>query len=90
MRVEFFKDPKLFSQKVMAWLLAAEEENNLIIGILNRIKLNLNVYGDIPPLMFAVWDDKKLSRVVMMTPPYSLILSISPYGVHSLDPLINI
>ncbi|MCE7946142.1 MAG: hypothetical protein DYG88_01795 [Chloroflexi bacterium CFX4] len=54
-------------------LLAHEAENNLPLGIANRIRQEPHLI-DITPFMATVADDEGLILIVLRTPPYNLIL----------------
>ncbi len=50
-------------------------ENNLIIGILDRISEDASTYGDRPPILAVVSHNNEIILVSTRTPPWNSILS---------------
>jgi predicted GNAT family acetyltransferase len=88
MVTEFYDDVESFYDRVYSFLIEREAENNLIFSILNTIKLNINTYGDQPPLLILVKRNEKLELVSIQTPPFDLILSYTD-NLQSIETMIT-
>ena len=75
MEVHFYSDPYAFYQVVKSFLMEHPVENNLIIGILDRISENALTYGDRPPVLATVSHNNEIVLVSTRTPPWNSILS---------------
>jgi predicted GNAT family acetyltransferase len=67
-----------FRKGTLPFLLSAEAENNLLIGLLGRLSNDPHAFSSADPLMFEVNVDGAISGVALMTPPHNLILSRMP------------
>ena len=77
MRVVRHSSADAFLTRASHWLLDAEAENNLILGLSRRISLEPHLFQ--PPLYFATIEDRgAVCGCVMRTPPHKLIVSRLP------------
>ena len=77
MRVVRHNSADAFLTRASHWLLDAEAENNLILGLSRRISLEPHLFQ--PPLYFATIEDRgAVHGCVMRTPPHKLIVSRLP------------
>ncbi|MHA1453295.1 MAG: GNAT family N-acetyltransferase [Promethearchaeota archaeon] len=60
---------------VKSFLMEHPVENNLIIGILDRISENAATYGDRPPVLATVSRNNEIVLISTRTPPWNSILS---------------
>ncbi|MGH7468107.1 MAG: GNAT family N-acetyltransferase [Longimicrobiales bacterium] len=66
-----------FLERAGAWLLASEAENNLMLGLAARLKVEPWAYA--PPVYAAMLElDADVVGCIMRTPPHKLILSRMP------------
>jgi len=75
MEVHFYSDPYAFYMVVKSFLMEHPVENNLIIGILDRISENAATYGDRPPVLATVSRNNEIVLISTRTPPWNSILS---------------
>ncbi len=75
MIAEFYDDVEKFYDHAFSFLIKREAENSLIFSLLNALKLNINLYGDLPPLLILVKSDENIEFVSIQTPPFNLVLS---------------
>jgi len=75
MEVIFYSNPEEFTRIVKPFLMKKEVENNLMIGILDRISLDLNNYGSERAILGLVKDKNDIVLVSIRTPPWNSILS---------------
>ncbi len=78
-------DAAAFLHRAQAWLLRAEAENNLVLGIANALLNGDHSYGD-PIYLATVEDDGKVSGCAFRTPPYKLALTRMPLA--AINPLV--
>jgi hypothetical protein len=74
--MKFYSDAGQFLERVQPFLLRREAEHCLILGLLDGLGAGKQ-WGVEPPLMATVEDRDEVAAVVLMTPPYNLILSWS-------------
>jgi predicted GNAT family acetyltransferase len=72
--VKFHIDIDEFTDLCYPFLIKHEAENNLLFGILNRLKQNLTHYGE-KPVLISISDEDGLKLVSIRTPPYNQIIS---------------
>ena len=77
MELRRFDDAAIFYNPTRGFLLAHEAEHNLILGICERLVANTAHYGSAPSLA-AVHAEGAVVAVAVMTPPWNLVLSLSP------------
>jgi predicted GNAT family acetyltransferase len=88
MKAEFFGDVDTFYKQAYSFLIEREAENNLIFAILNTIRLNINIYGELTPLLIMIKKDDKIELISIQTPPFNLVLSYSD-NLKSIEILIS-
>jgi len=69
-------------------LMRHEAENNLMLGIANRVR-DGGSYGDEPPLFLTVEDGGEVVAAAIRTPPYNLILQCDRDRFDALDTLVD-
>lgn len=75
--LERHRDAETFLQAAEAWLLAAEAENNLMLGIALGAR-GRAVDGPLPPYWATVRSNAQVVGCACRTPPYRLVLSRLP------------
>ncbi len=78
-------DAAAFLRRAEAWLLLAEAENNLVLGIASALIDGDHSYAD-PIYLATVEDDGKVCGCAFRTPPYKLSLTRMPLA--AIDPLV--
>ena len=68
-----------FADRAMPWLLQAEAEHNLILGIIEQLK-QMGTVGTGEPYLVTVEEDGHVAGCVFRTPPYKLGLTRMPNG----------
>jgi predicted GNAT family acetyltransferase len=76
-KLQHFTDPKAFYDRVEAFLLAHEAENNLPLGLVSALTENPQRYGDDPPYMATVEQNGEVTLMALRTPPYNLVLPMA-------------
>jgi hypothetical protein len=72
-----------FLARAEPWLLAAEAENNLILGIAGRLRDGANPYGE-PVSLITVEGDGQVLGCAWRTPPFNLGLTHLPAAAIAL------
>lgn len=85
--VKFHANLSEFIQLCYPFLIKYEAENNLIFGILNRLKQNITYYGETPVLL-SISDEETMKLVSIRTPPYNQIISYTE-DLDSISLLVN-
>ncbi|MHA2392537.1 MAG: GNAT family N-acetyltransferase [Promethearchaeota archaeon] len=88
LKAEFYEDFKEFYEIAIPFLLEKEIENSLQLMLLNSLKENIARYGDIPPILCAIYEDDNIKLVSLRTPPYNQVLSYTN-DVKTIDTLVN-
>ena len=68
-----------FADRAVPWLLQAEAEHNLILGIIEQLK-QMGTVGTGEPYLVTVEEDGHVAGCVFRTPPYKLGLTRMPNG----------
>src|SRR5689334_3570375 len=74
-----FQDPVAFLRAAEPWLLEAEAENNLIIGIAHQLA-DGTMLSEKPVYLATVDDDNQIVGAAFRTPPYKLGVTRMPAG----------
>lgn len=79
MRVRRYGDARTFLESAEPWLLAAEAENNLLLGVAHQVARGNHPYDE--PLYFAIVEDEGgVAGCAFRTPPFKLGLTRMPEG----------
>lgn len=74
-----FEDADAFLARAESWLLRAEAEHNLLVGLAHRLKVSTEGYE--PPLYLATVEDAGgVVGCAFRTPPFKLGLTRIPTG----------
>ncbi|MFX1281261.1 MAG: GNAT family N-acetyltransferase [Promethearchaeota archaeon] len=84
----FYTNIDEFYEIVLPFLLKNEVENSLQISILNALKINIERYGNIHPILSTVSVDDEIKLVSFRTPPYNQVLSYTA-ELKTVDILID-
>ena len=76
MEIQHFSNPKLYYNKVKAYLLQEEAVHCMILGISNTLSDSPDYYGT-QPYLVAIEDKDRVLATAIITPPYKLLLSRS-------------
>ena len=76
-RVQRFAEAGPFLERAGNWLLAAEAENNLIIGLALRMQQDVRAFQR-PVYLAVIEENGEVAGCVMRTPPYKPILTRMP------------
>lgn len=76
LRLTKHESAEAFLARAQAWLLAAEAEHNLILGICERLINRPDRYGG-KPYLFTIEQGDQVVLAGAMTPPYKLVLTKS-------------
>lgn len=87
-RTEFYKDINEFYEIAVPFLLANEIENSLQLMLLNNLKKNINRYGDVTPILCAIYEDDNIKLISLRTPPYNQVLSYTN-DLKTIDLLVD-
>lgn len=88
--VTIFDNPHTYYEQAHHLWEAAETRNNLILGLVLRLKSDLHAYGDAMPLMALVRDENEEIRAsALMTPPFPLIVQSEPLHEPALEALAD-
>ncbi|MFX1324058.1 MAG: GNAT family N-acetyltransferase [Promethearchaeota archaeon] len=87
-RAEFFKDVNEFYEIALPFLLEKEIENSLQLMLLNNLKKNINRYGDVTPILSALYEDDNIRLISLRTPPYNQIISFTN-DLKTIDILVD-
>ncbi len=88
MRLTNHPTAQAFLDTAQEALLRHEAENNLILGITNRVR-DGGSYGADPPLFLTVEDGGKIVSAAIRTPPYNLILHCDRDRLDALDAIVD-
>ncbi len=89
MQVKFYSDVEKFAVLVQKFLLSHEAENNLLIGILNALKKDINTYSKTEkPILIIVEKEDSIQLVSIRTPPYNQLISYTD-NLESIDSLVD-
>ena len=75
MEAKFYTDINEFYDLAYSFLLKKEVENGLLLSILNSLKENIQRYGEVMPLLFALKEEGEVKLISLRTPPHDLIIS---------------
>ncbi|MHA2238728.1 MAG: GNAT family N-acetyltransferase [Candidatus Hodarchaeales archaeon] len=76
MKITYHSDISMFTNLVDSFLQQNEAENNLLFGILSRLKNNIHTYSDTEkPVFITVSKNNKVELVSIRTPPHNQLLS---------------
>ncbi|MHA2053105.1 MAG: GNAT family N-acetyltransferase [Candidatus Hodarchaeales archaeon] len=76
MKITYHSDISMFTNLVDSFLQQNEAENNLLFGILSRLKNNIHTYSDTEKTVFiTVSKNNKVELVSIRTPPHNQLLS---------------
>lgn len=75
MKLVRYTDTEAFYQHVQPFLLACEAENNLVLGIAQRLYQNPDYYGDNQPYLGLVEHEENVVGVILRTPPHPVVFS---------------
>ena len=88
--VTIFDNPHSYYEQAHHLWEAAETRNNLILGLVLRLQLDLHAYGKAMPFMALVRDENEEIRAsVLMTPPFALIVQSEPLNKPALEALAD-
>lgn len=73
--IERFADINSFRKETENFLLAGEAEFNLQLGLFDVLGKNPDHYSDVAPLLAVLKEDEQLVAVLMMTPPFNLVVT---------------
>ena len=88
MKVQFYDDITHFIDLSFPFLLQNEAENNLIFSILNALKENPKRFGNEPPVLISIMNDKIIELILVMTPPFNPTFSYTD-NLDLIDLLID-
>jgi ribosomal protein S18 acetylase RimI-like enzyme len=88
MDARFYKDINKFIEVSYDFLIEKEAENNLIFGLLNKLKDNPYVYGEEYPILTAIFKDDKVNLISIRTPPFNQLISYTD-NMNSIDTLVD-
>ena len=78
-------DVNSFAERATPWLMQAEAEHNLLLSIIEQLKVNPQNYG--PPYLATIEEQGVVAGCAFRTPPYKLGLTRMPHGAIPL--LVN-
>ncbi len=78
-------DVSSFAERALPWLMQAEAEHNLLLSIIEQLKVNPQSYG--PPYLATIEEHGAVAGCAFRTPPYKLGLTRMPHGAIPL--LVN-
>jgi predicted GNAT family acetyltransferase len=88
MQVRFHDDISEFSNLATPFLLEHEAENNLLLGILDTVRVDPYRYGDSKPVLISVIDGNQIILISLRTPPFNHILSYTN-DLRSIEALVE-
>ncbi len=71
-------DVHAFAARATAWLMQAEVEHNLLLSIIQQLKVNPHHFG--APYLATIESDQQVLGCAFRTPPYKLGLTRMPHG----------
>jgi uncharacterized protein len=71
-------DVDAFAARATPWLLQAEAEHNLVLGIMEQLKAHRSIPGE--PYLVTVEENHSVVGCAFRTPPYKLGLTRMPHG----------
>ena len=78
-------DVNSFAERATPWLMQAEAEHNLLLSIIEQLRVNPLNYG--PPYLATIEEHGAVAGCAFRTPPYKLGLTRMPHGAIPL--LVN-
>lgn len=76
MEATFHSDIGQFCDLCFPFLIQKEAENNLLFGILNNLKTNLQTYSEKhQPVLISITENGVLKLISLQTPPYNQVIS---------------
>ena len=88
MQAELYENINEYVDLAFPFLLKNESENILVFSILNALKINQNVFGDLKPSLILVKKNDDIKLVSLRTPPYNQLISFTE-DLNSIDVLIE-
>ena len=74
----FHSDIEAFCNLCFPFLLINEAANNLLFGILNNLKINLQTYSkEYQPVLISITDNEEIKLVSIRTPPFNQVISFT-------------